>query len=213
MITPNDDDNTGPNNAVIHVIWAPGYHFLTIRQQSMLATDNNNHKSQTMPSFASLGLSHPICLLALSWSLDQPCIIIYRIRGNCVQERHGLHADPSVVGALATDDDRHNDKLRWTNYDGRINAHFHDENLSTPLTKFLIMYNPDAPALNANETLKDASEIEFCHSPSTQEQPLLPDTSKKCKRTEELDQESDSNDTLPSVIGKPLPGLKGKEPA
>ncbi|KAF8802316.1 hypothetical protein BYT27DRAFT_7261096 [Phlegmacium glaucopus] len=75
------------------------------------------------------------------------------------------------------------------------------------------MSNPDAPALNADGTLKDASEIEFCHSPSTQEQPLLPDTSKKRKRTTELDQESDSDDTLPSIIAKPLPGLKGKEPA
>ncbi|KAF8799277.1 hypothetical protein BYT27DRAFT_7121274 [Phlegmacium glaucopus] len=75
------------------------------------------------------------------------------------------------------------------------------------------MSNPDAPALNADGTLKDASEIEFCHSPSTQEQPLLPDTSKKRKQTTELDQESDSDDTLPSIITKPLPGLKGKEPA
>ncbi|KAF8814151.1 hypothetical protein BYT27DRAFT_7082832 [Phlegmacium glaucopus] len=75
------------------------------------------------------------------------------------------------------------------------------------------MSNPDAPALNANGTLKDALEIEFCHSPSTQEQPLLPDTLKKCKQTTELDQESDSDDTLPSIIAKPLPGLKGKEPA
>ncbi|KAF8808237.1 hypothetical protein BYT27DRAFT_7210985 [Phlegmacium glaucopus] len=59
------------------------------------------------------------------------------------------------------------------------------------------MSNPDAPALNADGTLKDASEIEFCHSLSTQEQPLLPDTSKKRKRTTELDQDSDSDDTLP----------------
>ncbi|KAF8814163.1 hypothetical protein BYT27DRAFT_7082800 [Phlegmacium glaucopus] len=75
------------------------------------------------------------------------------------------------------------------------------------------MYNPDVPALNADGTLKDASEIEFCHSPSTQEQPLLPDTSNKRKQTEELDQETDSDNMLPSIIGKPLPGLKGKEPA
>jgi hypothetical protein len=70
------------------------------------------------------------------------------------------------------------------------------------------MFNLDAPALNADGTLKDASEIEFCHSPS-EEQPIIPNTQKKQIRTKKLDQEDDSDlDTLPS-----LPGLKGKMPA
>lgn len=71
------------------------------------------------------------------------------------------------------------------------------------------MFNPDAPALNADGTLKDASEIEFCYSPS-QEQPIISDASQK-KQIRTLDQEDDSDlDTLPSLD---LRGLKGKKPA
>jgi len=65
------------------------------------------------------------------------------------------------------------------------------------------MLNPDTPALNANGTLKDASEIEFVYSPTAQglQNP------EKWKQAAGLDQEDDSDfDMLSS-----LPGLKGKE--
>jgi hypothetical protein len=68
----------------------------------------------------------------------------------------------------------------------------------------------DAPALNADSTLKDASEIEWAHSPSADPTFDLPETSKKHHHhAHSTDMESDSDShTLPSAIG-----LKDKVPA
>jgi hypothetical protein len=63
------------------------------------------------------------------------------------------------------------------------------------------MSDPDNPALNADGTLKDASELVFLHSPSD-EQPNLN------RRNQQIEDNNDDDDELPVRIG-----LKGKEPA
>ena len=66
------------------------------------------------------------------------------------------------------------------------------------------MSDPEAPALNADSTLKDASEMEWLHSPSAQAA-TIPQLSKKRSRANSTEDDSDSH-TL-------LARLKGKEPA
>ncbi|KAF8809283.1 hypothetical protein BYT27DRAFT_7094834 [Phlegmacium glaucopus] len=69
------------------------------------------------------------------------------------------------------------------------------------------MSDPDAPARNADGTLKEASEMEWLHSPSAQAATIDPQLSKKRQRANSTEDDSDSH-TLPAISG-----LKGKEPA
>jgi hypothetical protein len=64
------------------------------------------------------------------------------------------------------------------------------------------MPTSDTPALNSDGTLKDASEIEWLHSPSDEHRSVSLDDPKKRRR---VDSEHNT-DELPS-------GLKGKAPA
>ena len=61
------------------------------------------------------------------------------------------------------------------------------------------MPDPDAPARNDDGTLKDASELEFVHSPSDEQPRIRP--------LKEMTIESDDNSDLPVRL------RKGKEPA
>ncbi|KAF8812654.1 hypothetical protein BYT27DRAFT_7207509 [Phlegmacium glaucopus] len=69
------------------------------------------------------------------------------------------------------------------------------------------MSDPEAPARNADGTLKEASEMEWLHFPSAQVATIDPQLSKKHQRANSTDDDRDSH-TLPTVSG-----LKGKEPA
>jgi hypothetical protein len=64
----------------------------------------------------------------------------------------------------------------------------------------------EAPARRSDGTLKDASEIEWLHSPSAETRPL-PDLSENGRQ---VTGDSHENDLAHSA---PLKGLKGKEPA
>ena len=66
------------------------------------------------------------------------------------------------------------------------------------------MVDPDAPALNSDGTLKDASEMVWPHSPSDEHRKIGFDDPKKRKRTATMN----SQDGLPSSAN-----LKGKLPA
>ena len=66
------------------------------------------------------------------------------------------------------------------------------------------MSDPEALALNADGTLKDASQIEWLHSPSAQAATIP----KKRPWANSSEDDSDSH-TLPRLPA----GLKGKEPA
>jgi hypothetical protein len=68
------------------------------------------------------------------------------------------------------------------------------------------MSDSDAPALNADGTLKDASEIQWLNSPSDEYRTINTSNPKKRKRSNS----SDSDDQLPISV---LHGLKGKSPA
>jgi hypothetical protein len=66
--------------------------------------------------------------------------------------------------------------------------------------------DPNTPALNANGTLKDASEIDWVHSPSAEDPPMLSKPEKR-KRTDSMDS------THLQVAGdkhKPQPRREGK---
>lgn len=64
----------------------------------------------------------------------------------------------------------------------------------------------DNPALNADGTLKDASEIEFFNSPSDN-RPL-----RKISHTATSDDDNSGNES-PSTRARVIKGLKGKQPA
>jgi hypothetical protein len=69
------------------------------------------------------------------------------------------------------------------------------------------MPNPDAPALNDDDTLKDASELDFVHSPSDESRVISLANRKKRNRSDSLARTpSDTEDDI-------LPGLKDKYPA
>ncbi|KAF8879217.1 hypothetical protein CPB84DRAFT_1751722 [Gymnopilus junonius] len=75
--------------------------------------------------------------------------------------------------------------------------------------------DPDAPALNTDGTLKDASEIQWFNSPSDEHRTINlkdSDAQKKCKHADSLahGSDTDSEDGLPRSV---LTGLKGKSPA
>jgi hypothetical protein len=67
------------------------------------------------------------------------------------------------------------------------------------------MPNPDAPALNDDNSLKDAAELVFVYSPSDESRPITLANRKKRNRSDSL-APSDSEDDV-------LPGLKDKHPA
>jgi hypothetical protein len=68
------------------------------------------------------------------------------------------------------------------------------------------MPDPDAPALNDDGTLKDATELEWINSPSDESRPITLDNRRKRKRSDSSAQETSDNDNV-------LPGLKNKAPA
>jgi hypothetical protein len=68
------------------------------------------------------------------------------------------------------------------------------------------MPDTDAPALNDDGTLKDATEIEWLNSPSDESRRITLDTHKRKRSNSSAQQTSDSEDDL-------LPGLKNKAPA
>jgi hypothetical protein len=68
------------------------------------------------------------------------------------------------------------------------------------------MPDPDAPALNDDSTLKDATEIEWFNSPSDESRPIGLATRKRKRSDSSAQQTPDSEDDL-------LPGLKNKTPA
>jgi len=71
------------------------------------------------------------------------------------------------------------------------------------------MSDPDACALRPDGTLKDASEIEWLHSPTTDHIPLPPTNTLH----DDIANEIFEGDDLPEPQHAPPRGFKGKEPA
>jgi len=74
------------------------------------------------------------------------------------------------------------------------------------------MSDPDTPALRPDGTLKDASKIDWVHSPSSETR-VLPPEPENTSLGDSMADDSDGNRSSQGVGLTPLKGFKGKQPA